>query len=141
MSKKKIDVEPIEMIWSDRKRHLGMPLSFTKFSLSDDRLFVEQGLLNLQSEEVLLYRVRDIELKMTLWQRIFGVGTVCLSSSDTSAPHVELRNVKSPREVKELIHKKVEKAKKERRVRPMEMVDGATDRDDDPDDGFDDLDN
>lgn len=141
MSKKKIDVEPIEMIWSDRKRHLGMPLSFTKFSLSDDRLFVEQGLLNLQSEEVLLYRVRDIELKMTLWQRIFGVGTVCLSSSDTSAPHVELRNVKSPREVKELIHKKVEKAKKERRVRPMEMVDGADDRDDDPDDGFDDLDN
>ena len=141
MSKKKIDVEPIEMIWSDRKRHLGMPLSFTKFSLSEDRLFVEQGLLNLQSEEVLLYRVRDIELKMTLWQRIFGVGTICLSSSDTSAPHVELRNVKSPREVKELIHKKVEKAKKERRVRPMEMVDGAADRDDDPDDGFDDLDN
>lgn len=139
MAKKKFDIDPIEIVWSDRKRHMGMPLSFTKYSLSEDRLFLEKGLLNLQSEEVLLYRVRDIELKMTLWQRLFGVGSICISSSDTTCPHMDITNVKSPRDVKELIHKKVEKAKKERRVRPMEMVDGGDDHDDDLDD-FDDVD-
>lgn len=141
MAKKKIEVEPIEMIWTDRKRHMGMPLSFTKYSLSDDRLFIERGLLNLKSEEVLLYRVRDIELKMNLWQRVFNMGTICVSSSDTTAPHLDLANVKSPREVKELIHKKVEKAKKERRVRPMEMVDGGVEHDDNDFDDADELDN
>ncbi len=138
---KKIDVDPIEIVWSDRKRHMGMPLSFTKYKLSDDRLFIEEGFFSLKGEEVLLYRVRDIQLTMTLWQRIFGMGTVCISSSDTTAPHLDLKNVKSPRDVKELLHKMVEKAKKERRVRPMEMVDGRDDGDDDDYDDVDDLDN
>ena len=137
---KKIDVDPIEMIWADRKRHMGLPLSFTRYSLSEDRLFTERGFLSLHSEEVLLYRIRDIELKMSLWQRIFGMGTICLSSSDASAPRLELVNVKAPRDVKELIHKRVEKAKKERRVRPMEMVDGGDCDDPDGPDDFDDAD-
>ncbi len=138
---KKIDVDPIEIVWSDRKRHMGMPLSFTRYRLSDDRLFIEEGFFSLKGEEVLLYRIRDIQLTMTLWQRIFGMGTVCISSSDTTAPHLDLKNVKSPRDVKELLHKMVEKAKKERRVRPMEMVDGRNDDDDDDYDDVDDLDN
>lgn len=136
MAKKKIDVDPIEIVWSDRKRHMGMPLSFTKYRLSDDRLFLERGFLNLRTEEVLLYRVRDIELKMSLWQRIFGVGSICVSSSDVTSPHLDIENVKSPRDVKELIHRNVEKAKKDRQMRPMEMVDGGGGHDDerDPDD-------
>lgn len=113
---------PIEKIWEDRKRHMGMPLSFTKYSISEDRLFLEKGLLNLKSEEILLYRVRDIDLKMTLGQRICGVGTICIYSSDTSAPHMDLENVKDPRAVKEIIHKAVEEAKMKRRLRPMEVM-------------------
>ena len=71
-------MEPIEYLWKDRKRRLGLPLSFTRYSLSQDRLFCEIGFLNLRADEVLLYRVQDLELTMTLGQRIFGVGTVCV---------------------------------------------------------------
>ena len=77
-------MQSIEFLWKDRKRHLGLPLSFTRYSLSEDRLFYERGLLNLKADEVLLYRVQDLELTMTLGQRIFGVGTVCVHSSDKS---------------------------------------------------------
>ena len=52
-------MEPIQYLWKDRKRHLGLPLSFTRYSLSEDRLFCEKGFLNLKSDEVLLYRVMD----------------------------------------------------------------------------------
>ena len=104
-------MQSIEFLWKDRKRHLGLPLSFTRYSLSEDRLFYERGLLNLKADEVLLYRVQDLELTMTLGQRIFGVGTVCVHSSDKSIPHLDLKNVKNPREVKELIHRSVEEAK------------------------------
>lgn len=115
-------MEPIEYLWKDRKRHLGLPLSFTRYSLSEDRLFYERGLLNLKADEVLLYRVQDLELTMTLGQRIFGVGTVCVHSSDKSIPHLDLKNVKNPREVKELIHRSVEEAKNRRRMRATELL-------------------
>ena len=112
----------VEYIWKDRKRVLGMPLSFTRYSLSEDRLFFEKGFLNLKSDEVLLYRVQDLELTVSLGQRIFGVGTVCVHSSDKSIPHLDLKNVKNPREVKEMIHRSVEAAKDRRRMRATEVL-------------------
>ena len=112
----------IEYLWKDRRLVLGMPLSFTRYRLSEDRLFCEKGFLNLKSDEVLLYRVQDLELTMSLGQRIFGVGTVCVHSSDKSMPHLDLKNVKNPRQVKELIHKNVEEAKNRRRMRATELL-------------------
>lgn len=113
----------MEYIWKDRKRYLGMPISFTKYSLSEDRIFLETGLLTVNLDEILLYRIRDISLRITLWQRIFGVGSVKLVSSDKTTPEVELKNIKHPREVKELIHKQVEEMKLARRMRIGEMID------------------
>lgn len=115
-------MEAINYLWKDRKRILGMPITFTRYRLSEDRLFCEKGLLNLKQEEVLLYRVRDLELKMSLGQRIFGVGTICVHSSDKTMEHLDLLNVKKPREIKELIHQSVEKAKDQRRMRTMEVM-------------------
>lgn len=115
-------LKTIEYTWKDRKRILGMPITFTRYRLSTDRLFCEKGFLNLKQEEVLLYRVRDLELKMTLGQRLFGVGSVCVHSSDKTTEHLDLINVKHPREVKELIHESVEAAKDQRRMRTMEVM-------------------
>lgn len=105
----------MEYLWSDRRRRLGLPLSFTRYALGEDRLFVETGLLTTQCEEILLYRVRDLSLRITLGQRIFGVGTVTIQSSDRSCPVLELKNVKHPRETKEIIHQAVENMKIQRR--------------------------
>lgn len=117
-------MESIEYLWKDRKRHLGLPLSFTRYRLSEDRLFCETGFLNIKSDEVLLYRVRDLQLNLRLAQRIFGVGTICVVSSDKSSPHLDLVNVKNPRRVKELIHQNVEAAKDKRRMSATELLDG-----------------
>ena len=57
----------IKCLWKDRKRHLGLPLSFTRYQLSEDRLFVSVGFLNIKDDEVLLYRVRDIDTQRSLW--------------------------------------------------------------------------
>ena len=103
--------------WQDRKRYLGMPLSFTTYSVSEDRLFRDSGLLNRTYEEVLLYRIRDISLKRSLGQIICGVGTIVIHSSDKSSGTLEIENVKSPRQVKELIHQLVEESKTRRRFR------------------------
>ena len=117
-------MESIQYIWKDRKRILGMPITFTRYRLSEDRLFCEKGFLNIKQDEVLLYRVRDLQLNMSLGQRIFGVGTICVVSSDKSVPHMDFVNVKDPRNVKELIHRSVEEAKDQRRMRTMEVMGG-----------------
>lgn len=115
-----------DMLWKDRKRHLGLPISFTKYSLSGGeapRIFRETGLFNLKEEEVLLYRVRDITLTRSFFQRIFGVGTVSLHSSDKTTPTLDLVNISKSKDVKELIFSKVEQAKANRRMRTPELLD------------------
>lgn len=120
----------MDILWKDRKRHLGLPISFTKYSMSGGetpRIFRETGLFNLKEEEVLLYRVRDISLARSFFQRIFGVGTVSLHSSDKTTPTLDLVNVARPKEVKELIFSKVEEAKGIRRMRTTELLDDPED--------------
>ncbi len=111
-----------QYMWKDRKRILGMPISFTKYSLTKDRLFCEVGFLNTRYDEILLYRIRDIQLTRSLGQKILGVGTVTLQSSDKSTPVLELKNVKRAYEVKELIHRQVEEMKLARRMRVGEFM-------------------
>ena len=124
----------INHLWKDRKRYLGMPLSFTRYALSEDRLFLSVGFLNIKDDEILLYRVRDIDTSRTLGQRIFGVGTVTVVSSDKTMPTLVLKNVKDPVFVKELIHKQVEETKIKRRVRFGEIMGNDLDNDDELDD-------
>lgn len=100
----------LNYLWNDRKRILGMPITFTRYSMTDDRLFLECGFLNIKTEEILLYRIRDISLERKLGQRIFGVGSVRVISSDKTAPELLIKNIKHPIEVKELIHRQVEDA-------------------------------
>lgn len=129
----------IQYLWKDRKRYFGLPLSFTRYQLSDDRLFMSVGFLNIKDDEILLYRVRDIDTTRTLWQRIFGVGTVTVVSSDKTMPNLVLKNIKDPVFVKELIHKQVEDMKIRRRVRFGEiMTTGAEEADETDDDMMDD---
>ena len=120
-----------DYIWTDRKRFLGMPLSFTRYALSEDRLFVSTGLFSLKDEEILLYRIRDINTTRSLWQRIFGVGSITVVSSDKTSPTLVLKNVKDPMHTKELLHSQVEEMKIRRRVRVGEIMAASFDGSDD----------
>ena len=120
-----------EIIWKDRKRFLGMPLSFTRYSMSEDRLFLSVGFWSIKDEEILLYRIRDISSSRSLWRRLFGVGSVTVTSSDKTCPTLVLKNIKRPLDVKELLHTQVEEMKMRRRVRVGEIM--GSDMDDDSD--------
>lgn len=129
----------LNYLWQDRKRFLGMPLSFTRYALTEDRLFLSVGFFNVRDEEILLYRVRDISTSRTLWQKIFGVGTITVLSSDKSMPTLVIKNIKCPLATKELLHQQVEEMKIKRRVRLGEIMTSNADddfEDDDLNDGI-----
>ena len=117
----------INYIWEDRKRVCGLPLTFTRYRLSEDRLFIETGVLRFQEEEVMLYKIQDLHLTITLGQRFFGVGTVSVISGDQTAPRVDLVNIAKPKRVKELIHQLMENSKRQRRVSVLESMGGHFD--------------
>lgn len=120
-----------EIVWKDRKRHFGLPLSFTKYSIEDDRLFVETGFFTTHIDEVLLYRIQDMSLKITLGQKLFGVGTISIVSTDKSLSNFDLVNIKDPKKVKEILHDHVEAMKDRKRMRVSEIIDDHDHFDDD----------
>ena len=79
-------------IWRDRKRPIfGLPLSFTVYTLLEDKLLIDTGILSTNQEEIKLYRIMDLTLKRSLLQRIFGVGSIHICSADKTTPEL-LRN-------------------------------------------------
>lgn len=97
------------ILWSDRKRILGMPLSFTRYRVDEDRLYVQIGLLRSETNELLLYRVLDVKSARTLGQKLLGVGTITLMSSDSSNPKLELKNIKDCDRVRRFLSSIIEK--------------------------------
>ncbi len=115
-------MKKITYIWQDRKRtFLGLPLSFTRYMMTEDRIFVEKGLLNAVLDEENLYRVRDVRVSRSLGQRLFGLGTVTVYATNGETV---LESIKHPIEVKEEIVRLVEEARKKNNIRASEMLMG-----------------
>lgn len=118
MAKNKYDEEPL---WHDRKRILGMPISFTRYQFDSERLTVARGLLTTVVDEILLYRVLDIKMTRTIGQKIFGVGTIHVFSADKTDSHMDLKNIKNCDEVRRRLSRLVEKVREEKRMVGREM--------------------
>lgn len=117
-----------EIIWKDRKRpFLGLPLSFTRYELTDQKLLINTGFFNIKEEEVRLYRFVDITLHQTLFQRMFGVGNLHCQSTDRSSGDFVIELIKKPREIKELLSEAIEKERDRKKVSVREFM---TDDDD-----------
>lgn len=113
------------VIWSDRKRTLfGLPFSFTKYTLTEERLFIQTGLFTTVEDEVRLYRILDVKLTRTLGQKIFGVGSIHVCSADKSMADFEITSVKNSADVKEKLSELVEKNRVEKRVMNREAMFG-----------------
>lgn len=121
----------MEYLWQDKKRTLfGLPLSFTKYMLSDSRLFIEKGFLNKTEDEVRLYRIMDVSVTRSIWQRIFRVGTIHCCSADKSLGDFDIISVKKPKEVKEQLSELIEVQRDAKRVTNREfMADSDSDMD------------
>lgn len=112
-----------EIVWSDRKRiWCGLPWTFTSYRLSEDRLFIKRGFLNLREDEVRLYRIKDMVLRRSLLQRIFGMGTIEVMSSDSSMSNFALINIKRSGEVKEQLSTLVEEERQRKKVSSREFM-------------------
>ncbi len=125
----------MEILWSDRKRtFLGLPWSFTKYSLTEERLFIETGLFNKKEDEVRLYRITDVSLTRNFGQRLFKLGTIHCCSGDKTLGDFDILSIKNPKEVKEQLSELVEKQRDSKRVTSREFIGDHNDYESDNDD-------
>lgn len=112
-----------EIVWKDRKRtFLGLPWSFTRYSCTREKLIIDTGFFRRKEEEVRLYRVLDITLKRSLWQRILGIGTIHCCSADKSTPEFDILNIKDPVVTKNMLSDLIEEERTRKRVSGREFM-------------------
>ena len=105
------------ILWRDRKRNfLGLPWTFTVYQLDNDRLFIDTGLFTTTEDDVRLYRITDITLRQTFWQKIIRTGTIHCDSADRTKREFDIKNIKDSFNTKELLSTLVEKARLANRV-------------------------
>lgn len=110
-----------ELLWRDTKRWLGMPLTFTKYTVDANRLYVKKGLFRTEVHEMLLYRILDISSSRTLGQKLCGVGTLTLNTADQSTGILELKNIKQPDKVRKFLSNLIEQQRLQKGVAGREI--------------------
>ena len=123
-SREMSDVVVMSEDWCDKKRYFGAPISFTYYSIADGRLYIKRGFFATHYDEVMLFRIYDIKMVETLWQKLFGVGTVVAYTSDASSTHkvVRLINIKRPLYVRDFLSRRVEAARDEKGIQGAEFI-------------------
>lgn len=112
-----------DIVWKDRKRIIfGLPWTFTRYSLSEDRFFISKGFFSINEDEVRLYRIMDLSLERKLWQRMFGLGTIKCCSADKTLGDFEIKNIKNSRDVKEMLSEMVEAERTRKKVSSREFM-------------------
>lgn len=115
--------EEIDYIWTDKKRTIfGLPLSFTRYFLTKEKLITRKGFFTIVEDECELYRVTDKKMRLPFFQRLFRCGTVIVSVKDVDTPIKELTSVKYPRKVLNLIDQHVNIQRDKYNIRGRDMV-------------------
>lgn len=124
------------VLWAGRKCILGMPISFTRYIITDTSLYTKVGFINIKEDEIELYRVYDKQISFTLFQRMVRCGTITIISKDKDTPDKKLISVRHPREVKRILDEAVKVQRDKYYVRGRDMIGNNLDSDVELDDGF-----
>ena len=111
-----------DYLWYDRKRTIfGLPISFTVYKLTNQKLLIKTGLFTIHEEEIRLYRILDFTVEKNIFERLFGIGKIELHTADRSTPNFYLKGVKNVDKIKELISKEVEEERERKNITSREF--------------------
>ncbi|MCI9083335.1 MAG: PH domain-containing protein [Lachnospiraceae bacterium] len=104
--------------YQEKKRilFLGLPWTFTNYTIGEDLLTVKKGFLKTVEDDCYMYKIQDVKMTTTLMERIFGLSTVICYTGDTTDPQISLTHIKHAREIKGFILEASELARQKKRT-------------------------
>lgn len=107
-----------EVIFAERKRWLffGLPFTFTKYTITPSLVTIDQGLFNTVEDDCYMYKVQDVKLNTSLFEKIFKLGTIICFTGDVTNPELRLVHIKHAKEIKSYLLKQSETARLKRRT-------------------------
>ena len=121
-----------EVLWSGKPySFIGLPWNFTTYVITDKKIVIRKGFLNIKEEKIELYRIVDMSMDLPLSQRIFKCGTINLVSKDVSSPSTSLKQVKDPYKVHKILEESIAAQKKDYGVLGKDIYGVSSDFDED----------
>lgn len=119
------------MEYIERKRLLffGLPWTFTRYTIRDEMITINTGLLSTKENDCYMYKVQDVELSASLGERIFGMGTIICYTGDTTNPKLYIEHVRNAKAIKDFILEASEEARMKRRTMNTLSIDADVDLD------------
>ncbi len=115
--------DEINYLWTDKKRTIfGLPLSFTRYFLTETKFITRTGFLSIDEDEIDIYKITDKKVKYPFWQRMFKCGTIVIYSKDTDTPTKEVKCIKNARKVSDLIDKYLNLARDKYGIRGRDLM-------------------
>jgi uncharacterized membrane protein YdbT with pleckstrin-like domain len=72
---------------------------FTKTTITTKEIISEHGVLSKTTDELLLKRITDVRLSQPFWQRIFGLSTISVSTTDVSSGVLNIKGVPNGQQI------------------------------------------
>lgn len=115
----------------ERKRLLffGLPWTFTKYTVKEELITVNTGFFSTKENDCYMYKVQDVELSVSLWERIFKMGTIICYTGDTTSPKLYIEHVKNAKAIKDFILDASEEARMKRRTMNTLNINAGVDLD------------
>jgi membrane protein YdbS with pleckstrin-like domain len=73
----------------------------TRYRLTDQRLFIERGVFSQTIDQIELIRVDDVRVRKKFIDRLWGLGSIELLTTDTSDSHLLIKGIRNPEDIAE----------------------------------------
>ncbi|MCR5671441.1 MAG: PH domain-containing protein [Butyrivibrio sp.] len=113
-----------DLKYSERSRwlFLGLPFTFTKYEIRENDFTIRKGFFTTRENDCYMYKISDVEITSTLLQRMAGISTITLYTSDVTDRTITMKNIKHGREIKDFLLQASESARLRRRTVSMQNI-------------------
>ncbi|WP_338769438.1 PH domain-containing protein [Bernardetia sp. ABR2-2B] len=94
---------------------------FIIYTLTSERLIIKKGILTRTTDEIELYRVKDIRLVEPFLQRLVGLSVIEITSSDRSNPAISLSGIRKGDMLRNNLRNQVERLRTNKNVREVDF--------------------